>query len=151
MSEQPYSGPDDPRVAALRVEEFAFPGPLRDRLVDAVLSGAKTSTTGLVTEYEAEDEPVPRVGTRSAVVDSAGRIVAVTETAEVRIVTLDEVDLRHALDEGEGYTTVAEWRAGHERFWHSDELRAVLGDPDFTVEDDTRVILERFRLVADFR
>ncbi|WP_405004103.1 ASCH domain-containing protein [Kitasatospora purpeofusca] len=151
MSEQPYSGPDDPRVAALLVEQFAFPGPLRDRLVGAVLSGAKTSTTGLLTQYEAEDEPVPRAGTRGAVVDSAGRIVAVTETTEVRIVRLDEVDLQHALDEGEGYTTVAEWRAGHERFWHSDELCAALGDPDFTVEDDTRVILERFRLVADFR
>ncbi|MDY0815209.1 ASCH domain-containing protein [Kitasatospora purpeofusca] len=151
MSEQPYSGPADPRVAALRLAEFAFPGPLRDQLVDAVLSGAKTSTAGLVTLYEAEDEPVPRAGDRNAVVDSAGRIVAVTETTEVRIVRLDEVDLRHALDEGEGYTTVAEWRAGHERFWHSDELCQVLGDPDFTVEDDTRVVLERFRLLADFR
>ncbi|MFJ8429888.1 ASCH domain-containing protein [Kitasatospora sp. NPDC094019] len=135
----------------MRVEEFAFPGPLRDRLVGAVLSGAKTSTTGLVTEYEAEDEPLPRAGTRGAVVDSAGRIVAVTEVTDVRIVRLDEVDLRHALDEGEGYTTVAEWRAGHETFWHGEELRAALGDPDFTVDDGTRVILERFRLVADFR
>ncbi|WP_406197408.1 ASCH domain-containing protein [Kitasatospora sp. NBC_01560] len=151
MSEHPYTGPDDPRVAVLPVEQFAFPGPLRDRLVAAVLSGAKTSTTGLLAEYEREGEPLPRVGVRSAVIDSAGRAVAVTETADVRVVPLAEVDLRHALDEGEGYTTVAEWRSGHERFWHSTELRAALGDPGFTVDDSTRVILERFRMVADLR
>ncbi|MGW2547903.1 ASCH domain-containing protein [Kitasatospora sp. NPDC001574] len=151
MPEQSYTGPDDPRIAGLRVEEFAFPGPLRDRLVAAVLSGAKTSTTGLVVEYEHEGEQLPRAGTRGAVVDSAGRVVAVTETTDVRVVLLGEVGLQHALDEGEGYATVAEWRAAHERFWHGDELRAALGDPDFTVDDVTPVVLERFRLVADLR
>ncbi|MFE7560637.1 ASCH domain-containing protein [Kitasatospora sp. NPDC057500] len=135
----------------MRVDEFAFPGPLRDRLVGAVLSGAKTSTTGLLAEYEREGEPLPVVGTRGAVVDSDGRIVAVTETTEVRVVPLVEVDLRHALDEGEGYASVAEWRAGHEGFWHGAELRAALGDPAFTVDDGTAVVLERFRLVAGFR
>ncbi|MFF2950678.1 ASCH domain-containing protein [Kitasatospora sp. NPDC057965] len=135
----------------MRVDEFAFPGPLRDRLVGAVLSGAKTSTTGLLTEYERENAPLPQAGTRGAVVDSTGRIVAVIENTEVRVVPLGEVDLRHALDEGEGYASVAEWRAGHERFWHSAELRASLGDPAFTVDDTTPVVLERFRLVADLR
>ncbi|MCL2734512.1 MAG: RNA-binding protein, partial [Actinomycetia bacterium] len=35
-------------IAALPKAEFAFPGPLRDKLLAAVLSGAKTSTTGLL-------------------------------------------------------------------------------------------------------
>ncbi|WP_329492068.1 ASCH domain-containing protein [Kitasatospora sp. NBC_01246] len=131
------------------MEQFAFPGPLRDRLVAAVVSGAKTSTTGLLAEYQHEDEPLPRVGVRSAVIDSDGRAVAVTETTDVRVVPLAEVDLRHAVDEGEGFTTVAAWRAGHEDFWHSEELRAALGDPGFTVDDSTPVVLERFRVVAD--
>ncbi|MFD0275404.1 ASCH domain-containing protein [Kitasatospora sp. NPDC127111] len=151
MSEQPYTGPDDPRVAALPLEEFAFPGPLRDQLVAAVLSGAKTSTTGLLADYEHAGDPLPQVDVHRAVVDSDGRPVAVTVTTDVRVVRLDEVDLRHALDEGEGYTSVAEWRAVHERFWHSAEMRAALGDPDFTVDDGTPVILERFRLIADLR
>ncbi|MFE2726794.1 ASCH domain-containing protein [Kitasatospora sp. NPDC059327] len=151
MTEQPYTGPDDPRVAALRVAEFAFPGPLRDQLVAAVLSGAKTSTTGLVADYEQENEPLPRVGVHSAVIDSTGRPVAVTETTEVRVVRLAEVDLRHAVGEGEGFTTVAEWRSVHEGFWHGEEMRAALGDPGFTVDDTTPVVLERFRVVADLR
>ena len=42
---------------------------------------------------------------------------------------------------------VAQWRAGHEEFWHSEEMRAELGDPEFTVDDDTLIVAERFRLI----
>ncbi|MEU8042524.1 ASCH domain-containing protein [Micromonospora echinofusca] len=131
----------------LPAAEFAFPGPLRDQLVAAILSGAKTSTSSLLLGYERAGEPLPEVGQRSAVVDSAGRRVAVIETTDVRVVRLGDVDLRHALDEGEGYESVARWRAGHETFWHSAEVRAELGDAGFTVDDDTPVLLQRFRLL----
>ncbi|NXY95887.1 ASCH domain-containing protein [Streptomyces sp. BR123] len=126
---------------------LGFPGPMRDALVAAVLSGAKTATTGLLPEYEAEGEPLPEPGDRSVLVDSAERAVAVVEVTEVRVVRLADVDLRHALDEGEGYASVAEWRTAHETFWHSDPVREALGDPDYTVDDDTLVIAERFRIV----
>ncbi|KQU61250.1 RNA-binding protein [Rhodococcus sp. Leaf278] len=129
----------------LPIVEFAYPGPLRDTLVAAVLSGAKTSTASLLVQYT--DEELPRVGELGAVVDSAGVVVGVTETTGVDIVALKDVSLRHALDEGEGYADVAQWRAGHERFWQSAEVRAELGDPNFTVNDDTQVVLERFTLV----
>ncbi|MEV4495387.1 ASCH domain-containing protein [Micromonospora arborensis] len=131
----------------LPLAEFAFPGPLRDSLVAAILSGAKTSTSALLIGYERANEALPEVGERSAVVDSAGRRVAVIELIEVRVKRLADVDLRHALAEGEGYESVAQWRAGHEAFWHSAEVRAELGDPEFTVDDDTLVVTERFRLV----
>jgi uncharacterized protein YhfF len=127
--------------------EFAFPGPLRDRLVAAILSGAKTSTSGLVLAYERENEPLPTAGQQMAVVDSEGRRVAAIELTEVRVVRLADVDLQHALDEGEGDASVAQWRAGHEGFWHSPEVRAELGDPGFTVDDDTLVLAQRFRLL----
>lgn len=86
------------------------------------------------------------MGQLSAVVDSDGRRVAVIELTDVRVVRLGDVDLQHALDEGEGDESVAQWRAGHEAFWHSAEVRAELGDPGFTVDDDTLVVAERFRL-----
>jgi uncharacterized protein YhfF len=135
----------------LPVAEFAFPGPLRDQLVAAIVAGTKTTTSGLVADYENENEPLPRPGMRQAVVDSAGRPVAVIETTAVRVVRLGDVDLAHALGEGEGYASVAEWRAGHERFWHSAEMRAALGDPDFTVDDDTLVVAQAFRLIREPR
>ncbi|MDK0518590.1 ASCH domain-containing protein [Streptomyces sp. ML-6] len=126
---------------------LAFPGPLRDQLVGAVLTGAKISTTGLLAEYEVEREELPPVGEQSALIDSDGREIAVLEVSEVRVLRLGDIDLQHAVDEGEGYTSVAEWRAGHEKFWHSDEMREALGDPEFTVDDDTMVVAERFRVV----
>jgi uncharacterized protein YhfF len=131
----------------LPVAEFAFPGPLRDQLVAAILDGRKTTTSGLVADYEHENEPLPDPGLRQAVIDSAGRRVAVIEITAVRVLRLADVDLAHAVGEGEGYATVAEWRAGHERFWHSADVRESLGDPDFTVSDDTLVVAESFRLI----
>ncbi|MFE9825254.1 ASCH domain-containing protein [Streptomyces sp. NPDC005791] len=132
---------------ALKPLALAFPGPLRDQLVAAVLSGEKVSTSGLLLEYEVEREELPPVGERSALIDSGGREVAVVEVTEVRVLPLGAVDLRHALDEGEGYTSVAGWRAGHEAFWHSEEMREALGDPQFTVDDGTMIVAERIRVV----
>ena len=131
----------------LPVAEFAFPGPLRDQLVAAILAGSKTTTTGLVAGYERDQEPLPYPGLRQVVVDSAGEPVAVIETTAVRVMRLADVDLTHALGEGEGYTSVADWRAGHEQFWHSADMRQEMGDPGFTVGDDTLVVAETFRLV----
>ncbi len=133
----------------LPVAEFAFPGPLRDQLVAAIVSGGKTTTSGLVVGYEYDDEPLPHPGLRQRVVDSAGKPVAVIETTAVRVIRLADVDLAHALGEGEGYESVAEWRAGHERFWHSADMRAAMGDPEFTVGDDTLVVAQTFRLIGN--
>ncbi|MGO2658640.1 D-alanyl-D-alanine carboxypeptidase/D-alanyl-D-alanine endopeptidase [Mycetocola reblochoni] len=132
--------------AELPVAEFAFPGPLRDRLVAAILDGRKTTTTALAVEYDIEGEALPEVGSRQRVVDSAGRAVAVIETVRVRLCPLGEVPWEHARDEGEGHEDVAQWRRGHERFWRSEEMTAALGAP-LTVDDGTVVVLEEFRLV----
>ena len=131
---------------------FAFPGPLRDRLVAAILDGAKTTTTSLLIEYERAREPLPAIGDRSVVIDSADRPVAVIETTDVQVVPLEDVDEEHAAaDEGEGHTTVEAWRADHEDFWHSEPMRDAMGDPEFTVDDSTPVVLERFEVAADLR
>lgn len=143
--------PTAAEIAALPKSEFAFPGPLRDQLVAAILNGAKTSTTGLVADYEHEGEPLPEAGERAVVVDSDDRPVAVIETTEVRVVPLAAVDLAHAVDEGEGHRTIAAWREDHESFWHSAEMREAMDDPSFTVDDATLAVLQRFRLVADLR
>ncbi|MFG2558618.1 ASCH domain-containing protein [Streptomyces sp. NPDC048496] len=132
---------------ALKPFLLAFPGPLRDQLVGAVLAGVKVSTTGLLAEYAVEQEELPAVGERSALIDSDGREIAVVEVTGVRVLRLGDVGLQHVLDEGEGDTSVAQWRAGHERFWHGEEMREALGDPEFTVDDDTLIVAERFRVV----
>jgi uncharacterized protein YhfF len=143
--------PDALDTASLPTFEFSFPGPLRETLIAAVLDGSKTSTTGLLAGYEHENLPLGKVGDRSVVIDSEDRPVAIIEITSVRVVPLAEVDLSHVIDEGEGHATVPEWRATHEDGWHSEEQRAEFGDPTFTVNDTTLVVLQRFSLVADLR
>jgi uncharacterized protein YhfF len=131
--------------------EFGFAGTeLRRRLVDAVLRGEKTATAGLLVDYEREGDALPRPGERFAVLDDQDRPVAVIETTEVRVVRMAAVDLQFAVDEGEGFRSVAEWREAHERFWgaYLDEIRRDLDDPDWQLTDDTLVVCERFRLVG---
>jgi uncharacterized protein YhfF len=119
--------------------EFAFPGPLRDRLVAAVLRGEKTATCWLLAESEEGSEPMPEPGDRWSVVDSDDKPVGVIETLDVRVMRMGDVDLQIALDEGEGFESVADWRAQHEDFWR--------GYRDDVLDDDTLVVVERFRLV----
>jgi uncharacterized protein YhfF len=123
----------------VKTAEFGFPGELRDRLVAAILAGEKTSTTGLYAEYEEEGESPPQPGERRLVVDSEGRGVAVIELTSVEVKRMAEIDLQFALDEGEGFESVADWREAHERFWRSYR--------DDEPDDETLVVAERFRLV----
>jgi uncharacterized protein YhfF len=131
----------------LPVSEFGFPGPLRDKLVAAILRGEKTSTTGLHEEYLREGTPISSIGERSLVVDSEGRGVAMIETTGVAVKRMGDVDLQFAIDEGEEFETLEEWYEAHVRFFTSPELVAALGDPPVPVDDDTLVVCERFRLV----
>ena len=133
----------------LPIAEFAFPGPLRDLLVAAILSGMKTATTSTFVEYSIENKPLPVVGARQLVVGSDGAAVAIIETTGVDVVRLADVGIVHARGEGEGYSTVESWRRGHEAFWHRAEFREFLGDPTFTVDDDTLVVVEQFRVILN--
>jgi uncharacterized protein YhfF len=136
-----------PDLAALPVVEFAFPGPLRDRIVSAVLSGTKTTTCSLLLEYDHAGEALPAAGERGIVVDSDEQPVAVMETIAVAPMRLDAVDLPIAVAEGERFTTVAQWRAAHEAFWTSQQFRAEIGQPGFAPADDTIVVVQRFDVV----
>lgn len=135
-------------LKALPVAEFGFPGSLRDQLVAAILDGTKTSTTSLALQYGMEGEPLPTAGPRQVLIDSAGVPVALIEITSIDVVPLGEVPLAHALDEGEGHVTVAQWRSAHEDFWHGKQFREAMGNPRFAVDDATLVILERFSVVG---
>ena len=129
----------------LPLDEYAFPGPLRDRLVEAILAGRKTSTTALLEQLRYEGESLPVVGDRRVAVDSSGAPVCITEVTRVTVALLGEVDLEHVLAEGEGHQTVAEWRAAHEEFWNGVEFAAAMGGHSLRIDDASEVVLERFR------
>jgi uncharacterized protein YhfF len=108
--------------------------------VDALCRAPKTATSSLRDEYEPHtDEPLPEVGERCLLVGWDDEPMGVVETTEVRVVPAGDVDLRFVRDEGEGFRSVADWRAAHERFWSN-----------WKITDETQVVCERFRLMARF-
>ena len=127
---------------SLRIGEFGFPGPLRDRLVGAVLTGAKTGTSSLLADWRRDGEALPSVGERQVVVDSDGAQVAVIEIVAVEVLRLGAVDDRIARAEGEEYSTAVDWRAEHERFW-TEEVVPGWRDPP-VLDEDTQVVVEWF-------
>ena len=127
--------------------ELGSPGPLRDRLVAAVLRGGKTATSSLLIQYEQAGELLPRPGATRLLVDSDEEAVGEVEIVEVDVVRLGEADLQLALDEGEGFASVAAWREAHEEFWRK-EILPDLELPEEWLDDDTMVVVERFRYLA---
>jgi uncharacterized protein YhfF len=113
---------------------------LRRQLAEAVLRGHKTATASLRDQYAPDtDEPLPEVGENSVLIGWDDEPLGVVETTDVRVVPAGRVDLQFARDEGEGFESVADWRAAHERFWSGREIT-----------DETLVVCERFRVIARF-
>jgi uncharacterized protein YhfF len=130
----------------LPVLELAFPGPLRDSGVAAIVAGEKTALTGLLQILEHAGEPVPEPGQRFSVIDSMGQPAAVIELTEVRVVPISTVDDEYARAEGRGYADAADWRRAHEEFFCSAGVAEFLGAMP-VISDDTLVVTERFRLI----
>lgn len=123
---------------------FAFgdTAPLADKLADLVVNGPKRATAGLLLDCELGDEPMPRAGDHSVILDGSGQPVCVIRTTEVQVKPLREADAAFAWDEGEGDRTLAWWRQAHDAYFT--RRCAALGVA-FTVDLD--VVYERFDLV----
>jgi len=110
---------------------------LRRKLVDAVLRGDKIATAGLATDFSPHTEdPLPNPGDRWSLLGYDDEPVAVVETTAIEVVPAGEVALQFCRDEGEGFESVADWRAAHERFWS-----------EHAITDETLIVCEYFRLV----
>ncbi len=112
----------------LPVAEIAFPGPLRDQLVAAIVAGDKTTTSGLVADYEHEGEPLPHPGLRQMVVDTAGNRWCRSTTITVRKTKITDLDLAETRRKARGTRTFTDRRAGHARFWDAADMGAVMDD-----------------------
>ncbi|MEH1014835.1 ASCH domain-containing protein [Micromonospora sp. CPCC 206060] len=127
-----------PRIDGLRTLALGTPGGLRDRLNTLVLTGAKTATAGLLTEYAHEGEELEHVGERLVLVDDADAPIGVVEITDVQVRPFATVPWEFARAEGEGDKSLDAWRAGHLAYW------ARQGE---TVIDTTGIVCLRFRLV----
>ncbi len=106
-----------PRLDGLRTLELGTPGEMRARLNALVLSGQKVATAGILVEYEEEGEALETVGEVLVLVDDEVQEIGRVEVTSVDVVRFDEVTWEFAESEGEGFTSVEDWRAGHKAFW----------------------------------
>lgn len=115
---------------------------MADELGQLVLRGTKTATCGLLWEHEDEDEPLPRAGQLSIVLDGAGRPLCLIETTEVQIRAYDQVDPQFAYEEGEGDRSLEYCRQAHWRFFGQ-----VCDHIGRTLDPAMPLVCERFRLL----
>ncbi len=115
-----------------------------NELAELVLSGRKRATAGDLWSYEAEDEPLPRVGDFSVVTDWVGTAVCVIRTTSVEVVPFEAVTAEFAATEGEGEGSLGYWREAHEAAF-TRSLREIGRE----FEPDMPVVCECFEVVFD--
>lgn len=120
-------------------EAFQF-GEKVDWLADLVVTGKKTATCSSYELYKMENEPLPKIGEYSIILNSENTPVAIIEVESVEIYPLNEVPEDFALAEGEG--TYKEWWDAHVNFFTEDLRRYNL-----TFSPDMKVVCERFKKV----
>jgi uncharacterized protein YhfF len=96
-----------------RVGAFGDSPALSKELLLLIRSGRKRAGAALVWAYEAESEPIPRVGEIEIVVDHLNAPSLVTRTTDVEILPFNEVSAQFAAREGEGDGSLAYWRLEH--------------------------------------
>ena len=117
---------------------FGNDAEMADSLGRLVRDGPKRATTSLLSTYEDDDEPLPKVGDLSVVLGGGGEPICVIRTVSVEVRPFGQVEEGFAWTEGEGDRNLEYWRAEHVRFFESE------GRP---VDDDTPVVLETFELL----
>ncbi|WP_194948995.1 ASCH domain-containing protein [Actinomyces trachealis] len=113
-----------------------------DMLLELYLLGKKTAGSGLLEEYLAVGEPLPRIGDRWIALDSQGRPRCILRTVRVETHRFLDVPERIAVAEGEGDLTLDYWRSSHTRFF-----APYLQDWGLSKIEDATVVTEFFELV----
>jgi len=109
---------------------------MADELGALIVDGTKTATCSAL--WECEVEPLPKVGSKTIVLDGNGDPLCIVETTEVE----DRVDARFAYEEGEGDRSLDYWQDARWRYF-SRTLPKVGREPTI----DMPLVCERFRVI----
>ncbi|MCR4632782.1 MAG: ASCH domain-containing protein [Erysipelotrichaceae bacterium] len=122
-------------------EAWSF-GEVPDKLAGLVVSGVKTATCSAFDLYRINNEPLPKAGDHSVILDSKGEAVCIIKTVRTYVTGFDKVSADHAFKEGEGDRSLEYWRRVHEDF-----LRNELALVNKRFDKDTKVVCEEFEVV----
>ena len=117
---------------------------LMDELIQLVLQGRKTATCSSLWEWEAEGNPIPKVGDVWIEFDGNDNPVCITETVEVTIRNYNEVDADFARAEGEGDLSLEYWREAHKNYFSR-----VLPKIGKEFSEEMPLVCERFRVIYE--
>ncbi len=127
--------------ASLSYTAWQF-GAVPDKLAALVLKGTKQATTSLYDLYALDQEPLPRLGDYSVILDSRDEAICIIQTTKVTILPFQEVTEVMANIEGEGDRSLAYWREVHLEFFQ-EEAKAI----GKTFNESMLVVFEEFQLV----
>jgi len=108
-----------------------------------ILEGAKTTTSGLLWEYEKDGDPMPFVGALNIVENGRNEPVCIVELVSVEEIPLNAIqDLDFTIGYGEWGMTVESWQ---ERAWayYAPHCREV----GFTPQRDMPMVCETFKVI----
>lgn len=122
-------------------DAWAFGG-APDELARLVLQGEKTATSSAYDIYRVKNQPLPRVGEYSVILDSKREAVCIIRTTNVQILPFGEIGEQHARKEGEGDKSLAYWRKLHQDFF-----TAALQKVGLSFDESRKVVCEEFEVV----
>ena len=134
-----------PAATPCQAWPFGDSAELAHELAELVVHGPKRATAGLVAYNERHPADAPVPDGYSVVTEFDGTPRCVIRTAWLERRALCDVDAGFAWDEGEGDRTLADWMAGHRRFFTRE-----CGRLGIAFSDNVPVQLERFELLFPF-
>ena len=117
-------------------------GEAPDELADLVVQGTKTATCSAYDLYIINDEPLPKAGDYSVILNSKKEAVCIIKTTKAYVTEFINVSAEHAFKEGEGDRSLEYWRKVHVNFL-TNELASV----NKAFNENTKVLCEEFEVV----
>ncbi|MBD2189522.1 ASCH domain-containing protein [Pseudanabaena mucicola] len=122
--------------------QFGDSSALADKLRALILKGVKTATCSALWEWEAEEIALPKVGSKTIVLDGDNNPLCIIETVDVEIRAFCKVDTQFAYEEGEDDRSLDSWRRSHWRYFSR-----VLPDIGKQPTPEMLLVCEYFRVV----
>ena len=122
-------------------DDWAFGG-APDALAELVLNGIKTATASAYPLYEQEQEPLPKAGDYSVILNTKGEAVCIIRTTKVYVMPFREVSADHAFREGEDDRSLESWRKVHWDFFTRE-----MNNEGLPFDEDMPVVCEEFMRV----
>ena len=132
----------DEKLTEYEAWSFGDSAEMADRLGTLVKSGTKTATCCSLWGLELDQEPAPKAGEFSIILDGRGEPLCIIETTNVEVKPYNEVEADFAHAEGEGDRSLAYWREAHKRFFTREGKAA-----GYAFDETMPLVCERFRLV----